>query len=297
MPARITLACLVTAVMAGACSSEPSPAPAPAQTTEAEASPPEALQVEAGEAETTAPVPTTPAPSAPVQNEIVVVAEYPHDRAAYTQGLFIHEGQLYESTGRVGQSSLRLVDLETGEVLRSVDVPPPYFGEGSTQIGDEIFMLSWTSQQGWIFDAESFERVDSFTYPGEGWGLTTDGTSLIMSDGTDTLRFLDPADISLQRSLEITYLGRPMSRINELEWVDGEIWANIWMTTTIVRIDPETGRVTGQINLADLVPRGVRNDRDAVANGIAWNAETGAIYVTGKLWPNLYEIRMIGDTD
>ena len=221
-----------------------------------------------------------------------IIATYPHDATAFTQGLFMHEGALFESTGQVGQSSLRRVDLETGQVVQQVNINPPVFGEGSARIGDTIYMLSWVSQAGLVFDAESFELVDQFSYSGEGWGLTTDGTRLILSDGSPQLRFLDPETMELSGTLDISFNGRPVRRINELEWIDGEIWANIWQTSSIVRIDPQTGNVTGLVDLAALVPAGLADPRDAVANGIAWNRETGQIYVTGKLWPVLYEIRL-----
>lgn len=221
-----------------------------------------------------------------------IVATYPHDAAAFTQGLFIHDGTLFESTGQVGESNLRRVDLETGGVLQQVNINPPIFGEGSTRIGDEIFMLSWVSEAGFVFDASTFELLDQFTYPGEGWGLTTDGTHLILSDGSPQLRFLDPETREQTGTLDVKLNGRLVRRINELEWVDGEIWANIWQTSTIVRIDPQTGNVTGLIDLTALIPTNLDDPRDAVANGIAWNNETGQIYVTGKLWPVLYEIRL-----
>ncbi|WP_417492811.1 glutaminyl-peptide cyclotransferase [Maricaulis sp.] len=228
-----------------------------------------------------------------VQPEIV--ATYPHDSAAFTQGLFIHDGAMFESTGQVGESSLRRVELQTGHVLQQVNINPPIFGEGSTRIGDEIFMVSWVSGAGMVFDAGTFELVDQFAYPGEGWGLTTDGRQLILSDGSPQLRLLDPETLELTGTIDVTLNGRPVRRINELEWVDGEIWANIWQTSMIVRIDPETGIVTGLVDLGALLPAGVADPRDAVANGIAVNHETGQIYVTGKLWPVLYEIRLPGD--
>lgn len=221
-----------------------------------------------------------------------IVAEYPHDPQAFTQGLFIHGGELFESTGRVGQSSLRRVDLESGRVEQSVAIAPPVFGEGSARIGDEIFMLSWVSERGFIFDADTFEQIDSFSYPGEGWGLTFDGTNLILSDGTPELRFLDPQTMTLSHTVNVTMNGRPIRRLNELEWINGMIWANIWETRSIVRINPETGVVDAMIDLSALVPAEVAGRRDAVANGIAWNADTGQIFITGKLWPVLYEIRL-----
>lgn len=224
-----------------------------------------------------------------------IVATYPHDSAAFTQGLFVHDGALFESTGQVGQSSLRRVELTSGAVVQQVNINPPIFGEGSTQIGDAIYMVSWVSEAGLVFDPESFELIDQFSYPGEGWGLTTDGDRLILSDGSPQLRFLDPQTRELTSTLDVTLNGRPVRRINELEWVNGEIWANIWQTSSIVRIDPETGNVIGLIDLSALIPEGLDDPRDAVANGIAWNSETGQIYVTGKLWPVLYEIRLPED--
>lgn len=235
--------------------------------------------------------------AAPAQNRanIVrpeVVAQYPHDTAAYTQGLFISDNQLFESTGQVGESNLRRVELETGNVLDQRDLPGRVFGEGSTRIGDEIFVLTWRAQRGFIYDANSLEQTDGFTYPGEGWGLTTDGELLILSDGTAQLRFMDPQTLELTRELDVTLNGRPVRRLNELEWVEGEIWANVWLTNHIVRINPLDGSVTGIIDLRELVPQNLRNDRDAVANGIAYNPQTGQIFLTGKLWPVLYEVRL-----
>ena len=222
-----------------------------------------------------------------------IVSTYPHDVEAFTQGLFMHDGELYESTGQVGQSTLRRVDLVTGDVLQSANIHPPLFGEGSVRVGEEIFMLSWRAGIGLVFNADSFEQVDTFSYPGEGWGLTYDGSHLIMSDGTANLRFLDPTTLELTNIIEVTLNGRALTDLNELEWVDGEIWANIWQSRYIMRIDPETGRVLGTVSLAGIIPDEVDGSRDAVANGIAWNSETGQIFVTGKLWPELYEIRLI----
>jgi glutaminyl-peptide cyclotransferase len=221
-----------------------------------------------------------------------IVATYPHDPDAFTQGLFIHGGLLYESTGQIGRSSLRRVELDTGDVQQQADIEPPYFGEGSVRFGDRIFMLSWVSETGFIFDADTFERIGTFSYPGEGWGLTHDGSRLVLSDGSARLRYLDPGTLEQTGTLDVTLNGRPVRRLNELEWVDGEIWANVWQSTMIVRIDPGTGSVTGLIDLEDIVPDSLEGSRDAVANGIAWDAATGRIYVTGKLWPVLHEIRI-----
>ena len=231
----------------------------------------------------------------PPRQDAVVVAEYPHDADAFTQGLFLHDGQLYESTGQVGASGLRRVTMATGRVEQSVAIDPPYFGEGSTQIGDRIYMLTWRRETGFIFDADTFEEIGRFNYPGEGWGLTQDGNSLILSDGTAELRWLDPDTFEETRRVTVRLGGRPVRRLNELEWVDGEIWANIWQSELIVRIDPETGTVTGLIDLGTIIPAPVAGSRDAVPNGIAWNAQTGQIYVTGKLWPALFEISLNGD--
>ncbi|WP_203292660.1 glutaminyl-peptide cyclotransferase [Maricaulis parjimensis] len=229
---------------------------------------------------------------APARQNAQIVAEYPHDADAFTQGLFIHEGDLFETTGRVGTSSLRRVNLANGEVAQSVSIDPPYFGEGATQIGDRIFMLTWRRETGFIFDADTFEPIGEFSYPGEGWGLTHDGNSLILSDGTAELRRLDPETLEETGRLTVRLGGRPVRRLNELEWVDGEIWANIWQSDLIVRIDPESGNVTGLIDLGDIIPEAVAGSLDAVPNGIAWNAQTGQVYVTGKLWPALYEISL-----
>lgn len=228
----------------------------------------------------------------PARQTAQIVDEHPHDANAFTQGLFIEDGRLFESTGRVGSSGLRRVDLDSGEVEQSVAIEPPYFGEGSTQIGDRIYMLTWRRETGFIFDAGTLEPTGRFNYDGEGWGLTQDGSSLILSDGTAELRWLDPGTFEETRRVTVRLGGRPVRRLNELEWVDGEIWANIWQSDLIVRIDPETGTVTGLIDLGEVIPDAVAGSLDAVPNGIAWNAETGQIYVTGKLWPALYEIRL-----
>ncbi|MBR9826236.1 MAG: glutaminyl-peptide cyclotransferase [Alphaproteobacteria bacterium] len=220
------------------------------------------------------------------------IATYPHDEAAFTQGLSISEGLLLESTGQYGQSTLRRVELETGEVIQSVDLPAEIFGEGSVRLGDEIFVLSWMSQRGFIYDAASFELIDEFSYPGQGWGLTADGQHLIMSDGSHELRFLDPQSLTLERTLEVNIQGRPVRLLNELEWIDGSIWANIWQSDTIVRINPQNGEIDLILDLRSAVPEALRGSRDAVLNGIAYDADTGRIFITGKLWPVLHEIRL-----
>jgi glutaminyl-peptide cyclotransferase len=223
-----------------------------------------------------------------------VVASFPHDRGAFTEGLFFHRGKFYESTGANGRSSIRQVDRLTGKVLQQTDLPYVYFGEGSIGWKDKIVQLTWRNQQGFIFDAADLKLTSSFRYPGEGWALTTDGRVLYMSDGTANLRILDPESLRQSGTIQVTDQGRPVLNINELEWVKGEIFANIWMTDRIVRIDPKTGRVTGWIDLAGLLPASERRGDEDVLNGIAYDAAGDHLYVTGKFWPKLYEIKLTG---
>ena len=222
-----------------------------------------------------------------------IVASYPHDSDAFTQGLFLHDGQLYESTGQVGASSLRRADLETGLVEQATPVNPPYFGEGSTQIGDRIYMLTWRRETGFIFDAGTLEPTGRFNYDGEGWGLTQDGSSLILSDGTAELRWLDPGTFEETRRVTVRLGGRPVRRLNELEWVDGEIWANIWQTDFIARINPETGIVVALVDLTGLSNETDLGSREAVLNGIAWDEHLERLFVTGKHWSNLFQIELV----
>lgn len=221
-----------------------------------------------------------------------LVATYPHDSGAFTQGLIYLDGSLYESTGKHGASEIREVRLKDGKVLRSAALPPRYFGEGMTHWGKELISLSWKHGTGFRWDRASFRQTGSFRYPGEGWGLTQDGRQLIMSDGTDELRFLDPADFRETRRIKVTWDGRPVRLLNELEYVRGEILANIWMTDRIARIDPKTGEVIDWIDLTGLVARQNVMDADAVLNGIAYDARRNRLFVTGKYWANLYEIRL-----
>lgn len=220
----------------------------------------------------------------------VVVAEYPHDRAAFTQGLAFHNGQLYEGTGLHGLSSLRQVDLETGQVLRQVDLDRAYFGEGIEVLGNRIYQLTWKSNTGFIYDLDTFEHIGTFTYPTEGWGLTFDGTDLILSDGSHRLYFHEPETFALRRSVEVRENGSRVYRLNELEYIDGAVWANIWQTHHIVRIDPATGEVLERINLTGILEPADRAGAD-VLNGIAYDEEGDRLFVTGKLWPKLFEIR------
>ena len=221
-----------------------------------------------------------------------VVAAYPHDPTAFTEGLFVKDGALYESTG-LYPSFIRQVRLETGEVLRQRDLPTVYFGEGVAAIGDRLYSLTWRNHLGFVWTLGDFTPVGAFSYAGEGWGLTTDGRRLVMSDGTDQIRFIDPVTFAETGRIAVTADGRPLDQINELEWVDGEILANIWQDSRIARIDPETGRVRAFIDLAALAPQGSDIDpNDDVANGVAWDAENRRLFVTGKRWPRLYEIRL-----
>ena len=232
-----------------------------------------------------------PAPAAPVQ-EYEVVRTFPHDPRAYTQGLFFHRGRLYESTGQYGESNLRAVRLEDGKVLRTAPVPPTEFGEGSTSWGDEILSLTWKNGIGYRWDADTLKLKSSFRYPGEGWGLTQDGKNLILSDGSPRVRFLDPVTFEQRRIVEVTADGRPVSYLNELEWVEGEILANVWQTSRIARIDPATGEVKAWIDLAPLSAEIGADHIDNVLNGIAWEPKQRRLFVTGKRWPRMFEIRL-----
>ena len=230
-------------------------------------------------------------PATPVA-QVQVVRTYPHDPRAFTQGLFYLDGKLYESTGLTGRSDIREVALETGEMVRSVPLLPTYFGEGIVNWGPEIISLTWQNGIGFRWRRSDFKQLGSFRYPGEGWALTQDGRNIIMSDGTASLRFLDPATLKEVRRLQVTDQGRPIDRLNELEWVKGEILANIWMTSRIARIDPTTGRVRGWIELGDLAKRHANGDPDSVANGIAYDAAKDRLFITGKNWPKLYEVKL-----
>jgi glutamine cyclotransferase len=220
-----------------------------------------------------------------------IVHSYPHDRDAFTQGLEYVDGVLYESTGLHGRSSIRRVNLETGAVLQKREIPREHFGEGITLFKSELFQLTWQSGIGFVYDRSTFTPRRSFKYAGEGWGLTHNDRQLIMSDGTEFLRFLDPATFAEQRRVRVTGLGLPVKNLNELEYVKGEVFANVWMTDFIARIDPASGRVSAYIDLRGLMPaRDVHPD--AVLNGIAYDAAGDRLFVTGKLWPRLFEITL-----
>ena len=221
-----------------------------------------------------------------------IVNTWPHDKDAYTQGLVFHESKLLESTGQEGRSSLRLVEPETGKILKKTNVPRPYFAEGITVFKGKIYQLTWQHQLGFIYDAESFEKLGDFSYRGEGWGLTNDGSSLIMSDGTNRIRFLDPDNFQVNRTISVLDGRTPVASINELEYVHGEIYANIWHKERVARIEPLTGRVLGWIDLSGLRALSDVNDNEAVLNGIAYDEDNDRLFVTGKLWPKLFEIRV-----
>ena len=224
---------------------------------------------------------------------VEIVANYPHDPAAFTQGLFFKDGVLYESTGLKGKSSLRKVNLETGEVMQKLELAPEIFAEGIAPFDDKIIALTWRSQTGYVFDSKTFKERKRFTYAGEGWGLTTDGKRLIMSDGTDELRFLSPKTLKETGRLRVRHKGKPLKSLNELEWVGGEVWANVWQTDYIVRINPNSGDVVGVIDAKPLrAALGADPGVIDVLNGIAWDADGRRILVTGKNWPKLFEIRL-----
>lgn len=220
-----------------------------------------------------------------------VVSEYPHDPSAYTQGLFFHEGRLIESTGQYGASSLREVDLETGEAKTIRRFARNYFAEGSVVFGGTLYVLTWQNRQLFAYDPVTLEYKSTYSYPREGWGLTTDGRSLIASDGSYNLYFLDE-ELQLTKTLKVTLGGRVQKYLNELEWIDGRIWANVYTTDTIVIINPDTGVVEATIDCTGLLPRSLRTPDTDVLNGIALS-ENGKIYVTGKNWPRLYEIKAV----
>ncbi len=224
-----------------------------------------------------------------------VVATYPHDPQAFTQGLVYFQGDFYESTGLWGRSSVRHVDLETGQVLQQRALDDAYFGEGLTLFEDKLYQLTWKSHRGFIYDRASLDLMATFQYPTEGWGLTHDGQSLIMSDGTPHLYFLDPHTLQLQRQVMVRDDHGPVWRLNELEYIDGEVYANVWMTDRIARVDPATGRVMAWIDLSGLLSAEERAQAD-VLNGIAWDAEQGRLFVTGKLWPKLFQIELVPPT-
>ena len=221
-----------------------------------------------------------------------IINTYNHDNKAFTQGLIYYQNFLYEGTGLYGESSLRKVNIETGEVLQIYEIPEQYFGEGITIWEDKIIQLTWQSQKGFIYDLETFEKIGEFNYPTQGWGLTHNDEYLIMSDGSDRLYFLDPQSFTKVKEIRVFYNNLYLTRLNELEYINGEIFANVWLTDQIVRINPETGEVIGFLDFSELKAN-EPNLSDNVLNGIAYNSQTNHLFITGKLWSKLYEIKLI----
>lgn len=240
------------------------------------------------------PVGTSQGPAANVVHSlrVDVLRELHHDTSAYTQGLLWWNGSLYESTGRYGESRLRRLDPATGAVEQQVAVPPAFFGEGLARAGDRLIMLTWMAERALVYDLRSFDAVRTFRYRGEGWGLCHDGDRLVMSNGSDTLTFRDPDSFEPLGEVRVTLRGRPRDQLNELECVDGAVYANVWQEDFIVRIDPASGRVTHQIDASGLLTRDEARGVD-VLNGIAYQPDDGTFYITGKWWPKMFEVRFV----
>jgi glutamine cyclotransferase len=231
-----------------------------------------------------------PAPIVGVQQ----VASFPHDTTSFTEGFLYHGGAFYESTGRNGESLMRKVDPASGRVLKQAKLDSTYFGEGLTLLGGRLYQLTWQTHVGFVYDTVTFKQLATFPIESEGWGMTTDGTSLIMSDGTSTIRFVDPQKFSTTRTIDVQDASSFVVNVNELEWIKGEIWANVWKTNRIARVDPATGRVKQWLDLDGLLPPGSVTSQEAVLNGIAYDAEHDRVFVTGKLWPKIFQIRVPG---
>ena len=226
------------------------------------------------------------------QYKVEVVKEYTHDTGAYTQGLFFHGGRFYESTGQFGESTFREVELATGKVLSKMNFQQKYFAEGSVMLDGKLYILTWLNKVAFVYDAATLEYKQTYSYPREGWGLTTDGKSLIASDGSARLYFLTP-EFRQERYVDVKMDGRPVRYLNELEYIDGKVWANVYTTDLIVIINPADGTVEASIDCSGLLPRNLRKPETDVLNGIAQDPATGKIYLTGKYWPRLYEIRLV----
>lgn len=246
------------------------------------------------------PANSTAAVPAAVNYTVEVVKTHPHDPKAFTQGLIYHEGFLYEGTGGSRLrgdsffSSLRKVEIESGKVLRKYDLPPEYFGEGIALLGDKIFQLTWREQTAFVYNLDDFKLVREFKYSGEGWGLTEDGTNLYMSDGTHVIRVVDPETFQTTRTIVVKdERGQPVMKINELEWIKGEIWANVWEDDRVIRIDPSTGRIVGRIDFEKLANDAMKSPSADVLNGIAYDEAGDRIFITGKQWQNLYEVKIV----
>jgi len=223
--------------------------------------------------------------------KVTVVKEYPHDDASYTQGLFFLNGQMYESTGQYGESTFRKVNLATGEALDQLDFSKKYFVEGSCVLNNNLYILTWQNKVAFIYDVKTLEYKQTYSYPREGWGLTTDGTQLIASDGSSTLYFMDDK-FQVKKKIIVKQEGKPIRMLNELEYIDGKIWANVYMTDLILIINPDSGEVEGSIDCTGLLPKNLKDSRTDVLNGIAYNPQTKKIYLTGKYWKKLYEVKI-----
>ena len=224
--------------------------------------------------------------------KVEVVREYPHDVTSYTQGLFFHDGQMYESTGVAGESTFRKVDMATGKPLRKLEFADRYFVEGSVVFGDNLYILTWHNNVAFVYDINTLEYRSTWSYPREGWGLTTDGRSLIASDGSSTLYFMTP-EFKMERQVTVKLQGRSMRLLNELEYIDGKIWANVYTSDMILIIDPATGKVEATVDCSGLLPESLRKPDTDVLNGIAYNPADGKLYLTGKNWPRLYEVEIV----
>lgn len=240
-----------------------------------------------------APADSSPAkPPQAKSYQLEIVAEHPHDVTSYTQGLFFHNGVMYESTGQYGESTLRRVDVKTGQTIDRQNFDKKYFVEGSVVMGDNLYVLTWMEKIAFIYDAKTLKYKSAKSYPREGWGLTTDGKSLIASDGTAYLYFLDES-MNMKKRIQVKLGNRPIQWLNELEYINGKIWANVYTYDEIVIIDPATGYVEGVIDCRGLLPAELYTEDTDVLNGIAYNPKDGKIYLTGKNWPKLYEIKIV----
>jgi glutaminyl-peptide cyclotransferase len=234
-------------------------------------------------------------PEPPPVHRWELLDAYPHDAGAFTQGLLYEDGFLYESTGRNGESSLRKVAVETGEVVQRVNLEDRYFAEGIAVVGEEMYQITWRSRTGFVYDKTSFKKLREFQYTGEGWGLAYDGRHLVMSDGSDVLRFFDPPAMREVRRLRITSGGRRLDRLNELEFAGGFLYANIWYSDSIAKISPQSGEVVAVYDMSGLYPRRQRQSREMVLNGIAYDEAADRFFLTGKNWPRLFAVRLTGE--
>lgn len=237
--------------------------------------------------------PPTAVPDAPERLGVKILSTRPHDPSAYTQGLLIQDGRLFESTGLYGQSTLREVDPEKGTVKRKVDVSPSYFAEGLALVGDRLIQLTWQEQKAFVYKLSDFSKTDELRYDGEGWGLCSDGTRLVMTDGSDRLTFRDPKTLALLGQVRVTLSGRPVSQLNELECVSGAVYSNVWQTDDILKIDPDSGKVTAVIDASGLLTEQERMAGAEVLNGIAWDPVKKTFLITGKLWPKMFEVTFV----